>query len=313
MLFKKGLQAAENFKCAAAFSDSNIVFTSTVCSVKPDIGLELTGEAENILKIIVGLINSRLFTYFLLSTGTSVGIDRTRADFEEFLAFPVVLDKKIGQNVIEIQNLYNRLNKMQLPGKKKDLAGRIRILEEEIEKTILKIYDISHREKTLIDYAIDVSIPVLKREQHSNIFTPLNLNNPEDKHYLSEYADIFIDHFGERFNEEEEYFVVDAYVTASFIGFHFKITGKPLTGERFFFIDIEDENVENMINKIGELGYHKLSKELYIRQDIRGFNKDSFYVIKANQKRSWHKAAAYADLSEFVQDLVKAEIKKKSA
>jgi hypothetical protein len=317
LIFKKGFKADENFKGVAAFSDSDIVFTSTVCSVKPDIGEELAEEAENILKTIVGLINSRFFTYFLLSTSTSLGIDRTRADFDEFLAFPVVFDKKVGQNVIAIQNLYKELNELQLPGKKKEITGKkIRALEREIEKTILKIYDISDREKALIDYAIDVSIPVLRRgelrkSQNTNIFNPLNLNNQDHEHYLTQYADVFIDHFGERFNEEKKYFVVDVHVTSSFIGFHFKITEKPVSDKRIFFI--EDANVEDMINKIGELGYHKWSKDLYVRQDIRGFNKTSFYVIKSNQRKSWHKAAAYADLSEFIEALVKAEIEKKSA
>jgi hypothetical protein len=205
---------------------------------------------------------------------------------------------------------------MQLPGKKKELTGKIRTLEEEIEKTILKIYDISDREKALIDYAIDVSIPVLRRgevrkSQNTDIFNPLNLNNQDHQNYLTQYADVFIDHFGQRFNEGKKYFIVDVHVTSSFIGFLFKITGKPDEDKRVSFR--EEANVEDMINKIGELGYHKLSKDLYVRQDIRGFNKTSFYVIKSNQKKSWHKAAAYADLSEFIEALVKAEIKKKSA
>jgi hypothetical protein len=317
LLFKKGLKAAENFKGVAAFSDSNIVFTSTVCSVKPDIGVKLTEEIEYILKIIVGLFNSRFFTYFLLSTSTSLGVDRTRADFDEFLALPVVINKKIGQNVIEIQTLFKELNKLQLPGKEKKLTEeKIRNLKEEIEKTILEVYEISDQEKSLIDYAIDVSIPVLKREevrrnQDTDIFAPLTLNSQDDKHYLTQYADVFIDHFGERFNDAKKYFIVDVHITASFIGFHFKIIGKPCADKRVFFM--EDADVKEMIDKIGELGYHKLIKDLYIRQDIRGFNKSSFYVIKPNQRKPWHKAAAYADLSEFVESLVKAEIKEKIA
>ncbi len=316
LLFKKGLKAAENFQGVAAFSYKNIVFTSTVCSVKPDIGRELTEEAENFLKIMVGLINSRFFTYFLLSTGTSLGVDRTRADFDEFLAFPVVLNENIGQKVIEIQNLYQELNELQLPGKKNTLTKKIRSMEEEIEKTIIEIYGISDREKALIDYAIDVAIPVLKREEarkgrDTGIFNPLDFNSQDDKHYLTEYADVFIDHFGQIFNDDKKYFVVDVHVTHSFIGVHFKISPKPDTGQRILFI--EDTGIEKMIDIIGELGYHQLSRDLYVRQDIRGFNKTSFYVIKANQRKSWHKAAAYADLSEFIESLFKAEIERKSA
>jgi hypothetical protein len=105
--------------------------------------------------------------------------------------------------------------------------------------------------------------------------------------------------------------VVDVHVNPLFIGFHFKLAVKPDTSQRVFFIN--NANVAEMINTIGELGYHQLSKDLYIRQDIRGFNRTSFYAIKPNQRKSWHRAVAYADLSEFVESLVKAEIKKKIA
>jgi hypothetical protein len=245
-----------------------------------------------------------------------LGLDRTRADFDEFLAFPVVLSKKIGQAVSQIQTLYKELNSQQLPGAKNALTKQIKSLEEEIEKTIIEIYGISDREKALIDYAIDVAIPILKREEvrkgrDTDIFKQLDLNIQNDRRYLTEYAEVFIDHFGQRFNEDQKYFIVDVYLTPSFIGFHFQISVKPKNNQRITFI--KDIGVEEMINKIGELGYHKLSKDLYVCQDIRGFNKNSFYVIKANQKKSWHKAMAYADLSEFIESLVKAEIEKKYA
>jgi hypothetical protein len=245
-----------------------------------------------------------------------LGLDRTRADFDEFLAFPVVLSKKIGQLVSQIQSLYRERNNLQLPGTKNALTKQIKSLEEEIEKTIIEIYDISDREKTLIDYALEVAIPILKREEvrksrDTDIFKQLDLNIQDDRRYLTGYAEVFIDHFGQHFNDDKKYFVVDIHVTASFIGFHFKISPKPKTNQRISFM--KDTGVEEMINKIGELGYHKLSKDLYVRQDIRGFNKTSFYVIKANQRKSWHKAAAHADLSEFIESLFKAEIERKSA
>jgi len=316
LLIKRGLQAGNNFKAAAAFSEKDLLFSDSVCSIKPDQNAYMTDELELLLKTIVGLLNSNLFTYFLLSTGSSLGLDRTRADFDEFLAFPVVLSKKIGQLVSQIQSLYRERNNLQLPGAKNALTKQIKSLEEEIEKTIIEIYDISDREKKLIDYALEVAIPILKREEvrksrDTDIFKRLDLNIQDDRRYLTEYAEVFIDHFGQHFNEDKKYFVVDVHVTASFIGFHFKISPKPKTNQRISFM--KDTGVEEMINKIGEFGYHKLSKDLYVRQDIRGFNKTSFYVIKANQRKSWHKATAYADLSEFIESLFKAEIEKKSA
>ena len=211
---------------------------------------------------------------------------------------------------------YEKLNSECPTARKKELRNETEALKEEIENIIMDKYEISEQERALIDYAVNVSIPVFKRQARQenrslSIFKALSLNSEEDRDYLREYAGVFVNHFGERFNDEEKYFVVDVHLTSSFIGFHFKITKRPDTNERIIFV--KDEGVEEMVNTIGELGYHKLSKDLYIRQDIRGFNRTSFYVIKPNQRKSWHKAVAYADLSEFIESLVKAEIKKKIA
>lgn len=317
LLIKRGLQAGNKFKAVAAFSEKDLLYSDSVCGIKPHKETNLTDELEILLKTTVGLINSDFFTYFLLSTGTSLGVDRTRADLDEFLSIPMVPSKKISKRVDKIQMLYGNLNKTEFfEGKQNKLKQEIDVLLGEIEQIIFEIYNISDKEKALIDYAIEVAIPVLKREgirrSHSaSAFNALSLDKQEDKEYLCQYAKVFIDHFGERFNKEKKYFIVDVHVTSSFIGFHFKIAHKPDTARRIFFK--EDAGIEEMVNKIGELGYHKLSKDLYICQDIRGFNKTSFYVIKSNQRKSWHKAIAYADLSEFIESLVKAEIKKKSA
>jgi hypothetical protein len=314
LLLKNGL--SPGFRAFAAVYDEDLVFTHSVCSIKPKPGEPSTADIYKYFHILAALFNSELFTYFIFNTGKSAGIERTRANFVDFFDFPIRLDMKIGAIAEKIKQNCEKLNSGCPGARKKDLKNEIQALKEEIENIILNIYGISEEERALIDYAVKVSIPVFKRQakpenRSLNIFKALSLDSGEDRDYLREYAAVFIDHFGERFNKKEKYFVVDIHLTSSFIGFHFKITKKPDPHERIFFVKCA--SIEEMVNRIGELGYHKLSKDLYIRQDIRGFNKTSFYVIKSNQRKAWHKAVAYADLSEFIQDLVKEEIKRKSA
>lgn len=307
LLLKNGL--SPDFRAFAAVYDEDLVFTDSICSIKSKPGEPSIDDIY--LHILAGLLNSDFFTYFVLITGSSAGIERTRANFVDFFNFPSIVDKQIGVLAEKIKKNYEEINSTFQTAGKKELINEIESLREEIENVIANRYGISEEEKSLIDYAINVSIPVFKRQTRLKIFRALSMNIKEDRDYLQKYAEVFIDHFGQRFNTEEKYFVVDVHVTPSFIGFHFKISQKPVTEKRICFID--DRDLEGMINKIGELGYHKLSKDLYVRQDIRGFNKSSFYVIKTNQRKSWHKAVAYADLSEFIENLVKAEIEKKSA
>lgn len=315
LLLKNGLQADHNYGAVSAYSEKNLIFTNSVCSVKIEERTKFSGKAGAILKTMVGIINSKLATYILLSTGASLGIDRSRSVFGEFFSLPVALDKSIGQKAVEIQKKYTELNNRQLPDLKKEvLKSEIDKCKEEIEQAIISSYGISEQERTLIDYAINVSIPVLKREENNrtkstNIFDPLSFSNKSDKIYLSQYADVFLEHFGAKFNDRNKYFVIDIHATRNFIGFNFRIIRKPKSGKRVSFKD--DLSAVEMINKIGNLGLYCLSTDLYVRQDIRGFNKSSFYVIKPNERKAWHKAVAYLDRVEFIDAIVKAEIKHK--
>jgi len=44
--------------------------------------------------------------------------------------------------------------------------------------------------------------------------------------------------------------------------------------------------------------------DLYINRDIKGFGENSFYVIKANEYKNWHRAIARLDISEFMDSLI---------
>ena len=47
-----------------------------------------------------------------------------------------------------------------------------------------------------------------------------------------------------------------------------------------------------------------VSENLYLRKDIRGFEKDGFYIIKPAEERLWHPAVAYVDVEEFVDAIL---------
>ena len=45
---------------------------------------------------------------------------------------------------------------------------------------------------------------------------------------------------------------------------------------------------------------------LFIQKDIKGFEKEGFYVVKPNEIKNWHKAIAYLDFYEFKDAILKA-------
>jgi hypothetical protein len=50
------------------------------------------------------------------------------------------------------------------------------------------------------------------------------------------------------------------------------------------------------------------SKNLYIQNDTKGFEENSFYIIKPNEYKSWHRAMAWYDVAEFKEAIQKAEM-----
>ena len=52
------------------------------------------------------------------------------------------------------------------------------------------------------------------------------------------------------------------------------------------------------------LSTERVTDQLYLRKDIRGFEKNGFYIIKPCEQRLWHPAMAYVDVQEFVDALL---------
>jgi hypothetical protein len=77
-----------------------------------------------------------------------------------------------------------------------------------------------------------------------------------------------------------------------------------MSGERISFKKSSDLD---LLNEIGKLGMHSLTRDLYIQQDVRGFNKNTFYIVKPNELKCWHKAVAHHDILEFIDALARAE------
>ena len=56
---------------------------------------------------------------------------------------------------------------------------------------------------------------------------------------------------------------------------------------------------ENLLPTITALTSQKLTDALFVQKDVRGFEKEYFYIFKPNEKRLWYKAIAYLDVNEF--------------
>lgn len=122
--------------------------------------------------------------------------------------------------------------------------------------------------------------------------------------YLTNYANIFINHFQHRFNSDQYFFHTNIFIAEDFIGFQFVVDTKPVNNQTIFFKGTKDSQI---FNDIGGLGIHTVARDLYIQQDVCGFSKNTFYIIKPNELKCWHPAVGHHDLLEFIDALAKAE------
>ncbi|MBW7954430.1 hypothetical protein H3C61_01325 [Candidatus Gracilibacteria bacterium] len=281
-----------NFETKAFYTKENSLFKSRTFGIKGD------NNNVDILKNITGLLNSSLSAYYLLLTDPQIGIDRNEAYTKSRLDLPICISN-ISTFVDKLQELYKNINNEILTNKE-SLEEEIYVLEKKLNDTILESFSISNEEKALIDYTKEITIPLINNNQE--IFKPV------DKDYIKDYANIFIDTFGEIWNgENSKFFEIDVYSNDYIIGMNFKVVNE----KRKEIINfIEDKNNINEIFETFKIGESKITKDLYKIRDVRGFNENSFYIIKFNQIKNWHKGLAYIDINEFRDAMMKSGTKK---
>jgi hypothetical protein len=291
LLFKKGVvlkpKTGEfHFGAVTTYNEGKICFTSTVAALVPR---NKDDKAREFLSSISALFNSKLFTYFVLNTGASLGVEKSRINFDEFEQFPIVLNNKLGELALSLTNVI-------------DLDDESSKIKQEIEKLIFQIYQINETEAALIDYAMTVSIPVLLRESDSLIFKPLNFNISKDRGFIVNYINVFKESFRLRFKRISKSLKAEVLYSSDFLRINFHLIS--LLNEEGV---VTPQNTENE-DLFGDLGIYKVCKNLYFQQDVRGFTPTSFYIVKPNEKKLWHHAVAYLDAMEFEEKITNAEI-----
>lgn len=296
LLVKKGLvlepqDGDHYFGAVSAFNDKKICFSSTVCSVVP-----ISEKAENpksFLSTLSGVINSKLFSYYLLNSSSSAGIERTRVHFSEFFDFPLTLNPEIGDTAL------------QVPERISEFGDKLetRKLKSSINEMVNKEYKLTLEEVDLVNYALEVAIPILLRETGSDIFNAFSLKNESDVDQLKEYINIVCGFFNRRFKSIEKFIHGEVLLNEYFIRINFHLRDQQ-----------EDAEMKKVGNDdwnllLGDLGIYKACKDLYFQQDVRGFTNSSFYIIKPNEKKLWHRAVAHLDVMEINDQILKSELR----
>lgn len=248
----------------------------------------------SILRNIVGTLNSSISTYQSLLTFSSSGIERDFGNDEEKKTLPYC--PNIAESVKEIEDLVKE--KYAPTSSDASLEQKIDAQKQKINKLIFEEFRCSESELDLVDYAINISIPmIVKSKDYEKIFSAIKKNDS----LLINYAKVYLDRFSNSFNRNGKRFIVEIHYSQHIIGMFFKIINESEYHENIVFTRTDD----NLLPLIIRFSSECLTEQLFVQKDVRGFEKDFFYIFKPNEKRLWHKAIAHLDVNEFDDAMLK--------
>lgn len=284
LIMKDGV--LKNLKSVTAICYTDAIYNDSITAIVS----KNEDNSYSVLRNIMGVLNSSLAAYLNLLTFSSSGIEREHTHDGEKLSLPYI--QNLDPAVKEIEAARNEYQSST----KSDVW--IENLYENINRLIYKKINCSNIESYLIDYALNVSIPMaIRTEGYKKIFSTIK---PDDS-LLEDYAQVYIDRFANSFNRNGKRFTVEILYSKQVIGMYFKIID-----ESMFIGDIvfTPEN-KDLLPTIIALSSNKLTDALFVQKDVRGFEKEYFYIFKPNEKRLWHKAIAYLDVNEFADAMLK--------
>lgn len=306
LLIKIGF--TNDFKIVSAISNVSAVFTNSIYAI---ISKDKKGP---LLENLLGLINSKLMTFYMVMCGSSIGVEREQLINKELFPFPVVDNDNLSvfiKNLIKIRRLIEihrrayRSNQAII----QQYENLFDHTEKELNKWIAHVYDLSETEKSLMDYTQEITIPILQAK--SKVFRNIRTNKKLFRPYIAvsepeiiDYINIFKEHFSSLFKDSiKSHLNARVFQSENVIAIEFNLSSIKAPIEW-----IIDSETGNTLELLAGFGFQKVSAELFIQKDIKSLKRDSFSVLKINQYKYWHKAIAHLDVVEFSEAMVQSQI-----
>lgn len=179
-----------------------------------------------------------------------------------------------------------------------------------IDSIVEEIYEIKDFEKDLIDYVMNVARYQFQ-ESKQHLVSDFNETDHRNREYvLNNYVNVFIQEFEKIY--DDEFLQVEIYTLDYFIAVNFVFSNEK-SKEKIIYPDGKNENevLKRLANSlsISKITDAKNSEHnLFIQKDIKGFEKNSFYIIKPNEYKCWHQAVAWYDVAEFKDAIEESEL-----
>ncbi|WP_347173633.1 Eco57I restriction-modification methylase domain-containing protein [Polaribacter uvawellassae] len=308
ILFKE--QAEKESYLVISITSSPVVFKKGIFGIN-------SFNIDDIRHIYSFLI-SNLYEYYIFMVSGSWGTS-TRPQIrwkEEYLSFPIVKPEQVVKN--ELITLVNQfLQSFELHYEQEFRQQNLpvnKFILSKINDIINTLYKVKGYEKDLINYALNVSRYQFQESKQFLVsdFTYTNKNHYRNKEFvLNEYASVYIEEFKEIY--KDEYIQVEVYPLEHFIALNFVFSKTKVN--KVINYPKDKKNEADVLKRLANnLSISQITdtkdptKNLFIQKDIKGFEDNSFYIIKPNEYKCWHKAIAWYDVAEFKEAIQEAEL-----
>lgn len=300
-------QAINETHLGISFNEKKSVFQKGIFGI--------VSQNEDFIKNLYSLLISNLYTYYIYSISGSWGTS-TRPQIrwdDEYLSFPYIeaseAQKSKLTSLVDVllkpyKEFYIDYPDMLYQGKpEKEILDSINLLIEEI-------YSITGYEKDLIDYVLNVSRYQFQ-ESKQHLVSNFNDDDHRNKNeVLNNYACVYIQEFEKIY--DDEFLQIEVYTLDYFIAMNFIfLNEKP--NEKIIYPNKKSE--KEVLNRLANsLSISKITDandsehNLFIQKDIKGFEENSFYIIKPNEYKCWHRAIAWYDVAEFKEAIEESEL-----
>lgn len=314
ILFKE--QAENESELVISYNENSSVYKKGIFA--------LTSQNEELLKSIYSFLISNLYEYYIFMISGSWGTS-TRPQIrwkEEYLSFPIIeTDNDIIKKLVLLVNEFLKPIKQfyeTQPNtedeefelkptnfKKLEISPINHNILNQINEIINKLYDIKDYEQDLINYVLNVSRYQFQENKQDLFIYKVN----DDIDFLKKYVEIYLNEFSCIY---DEYIQVEVYPLEHFIAMNFVMKNeKPKES----IIYSKNKNIESVLKTLANklsiseiVSTENPEKNLFIQKDIKGFEDNSFYIIKPNEYKCWHRAMAWYDVAEFKEIIQEAEL-----
>lgn len=267
-------QSPKKWRFLASVLDYDAVFNHSI--------LGIHGE-QSILEYLCLLINSKVFSYYHLMTSRRWLVERDELEAGEIMSFPVpVPDDTILERA---KNLFNEACSLESES------------YSVIEQFIFELYRLTDYEIKLIEDAIDYIFDYFNAKGKSDA-----LSLPQ-KNDFKTYSEIICQVLRSSLDKTSK-FTCTTYSSHT-----------PLAVARINLLEDSnkstlplavDDELNISLKGLDDLLLDQRAESVYVKRNVRVYNKNEVYIIKPNQRRYWTYSAACRDADEIFSDIMKA-------